>query len=61
MDTHDKERRMHFVLPSDHGPTGLWMTQEEIAIVNKMLKAYPDKYKGAEGVMQAIIDYHNQG
>lgn len=60
MDAHDKDKRMHFLLPSEHGPMGLSMTQEEIAIVNKMQKEHPGKYQGVEGIMQAIIDYRKQ-
>lgn len=56
MDTSKRERRMHFLLPSEHGPMGVWLTQEEIAIVNKMQDENPGKYQGGEGVLQALID-----
>lgn len=54
--TMEKEKRIHFLLPSEHGPMGLWMTHEDIATVLKMEKKYPGKYKGGEGVLQALID-----
>ena len=60
MDAHDKDKRMHFLFPSEHGPMGLWMTQEEIAIVNRMQKDHPGEYQGVEGIMQSIIDYRDQ-
>lgn len=60
MDEPEREKRIHFLLPSKHGPMGLWMTHEDIAIVNKMEEKYPGKYQGAEGVMQAIKDYQRE-
>lgn len=60
MDTLKKDNRIHFGFPSEHGPVGISMTQEEIAIVNKMQKEHPGKYQGVEGIMQAIIDYRSQ-
>lgn len=60
MESPEKKRRIHFLLPSDHGPMGLWMTQEEVAIVNKMAERYPGKYQGFEGTVQALIDYREK-
>ena len=36
---------------------GVSLTMEEIRIVYEMQKKYPDKYKGAEGTLQALVDY----
>ena len=36
---------------------GVWLTMEQIRIVNVMQKKYPDKYEGAEGTLQALVDY----
>ena len=47
---------MHFLFPSEHGPMGIWLSQEDIAIVNKMQDENPGKYQGGEGVLQALID-----
>ena len=52
MDSH----RIHFLMPSKYGQMGLWMSQEDIATVLKMEEKYPGKYKGGEGVLQALID-----
>ena len=60
MESPEKERRIHFLLPSDHGPMDLWMTQEEIAIVKKMEEEHPGKYLGFEGTVQALIDYREK-
>lgn len=56
MDTSEKERRKHFLLPSENGFIGLWLSHEEIAIVMKMEEENPGKYQGGEGVLQALID-----
>lgn len=34
---------MHFLFPSEHGPMGIWLSQEDIAIVNKMQDENPGK------------------
>ena len=47
---------MHFLLPSENGLIGLWLSHEEIAIVMKMEEENPGKYQGGEGVLQALID-----
>ena len=60
MEEQSKNTSMRIFLPGPNGPLDVTLTQEEISIVNKMQDKYPGKYKGGEGVFQAILDYRRE-
>ena len=55
MKTKDNSRR-RFVLLSKDGPIGVSLTIEEIKAVNDMQAKFPNKYRGAKGVLKAVAD-----